>query len=92
VQHTFWIYIEVNNKPRKYLVQHEVLNKNTEHFTVLGRHKTLVISSNRPLFKTIGLKDRKPDFKLIAGELKHHELLEKIIEAIDAIMRMKRDV
>jgi hypothetical protein len=53
-----------------------------ERYKVIAKNKSLVLSSNRPTFRTRGLKHRKPDWKLVDGKVETVSGLEAIIEAI----------
>jgi hypothetical protein len=64
------------------MVEHTVINERIEHFKVIGKNKSIVLESNRPLFRNRGLKHRKPDFKLIEGTVDFIGSLDVLIEEI----------
>lgn len=77
------ITIQHDNYTYRYTVKHKVIDDRTEHFTLVAKNKTLVISSNRPyLRKHPGLKKWEPELKLIEGEISNVSFLEKIYQAI----------
>ncbi|MBD0376922.1 MAG: hypothetical protein ICV51_14985 [Flavisolibacter sp.] len=47
-----------------------------------SRNGHILIESNRPLFRNKGLKKRRPDFKVVEGQLRNLSFTEKIIAAI----------
>ncbi len=69
------------------MVEHTIVDARTELFKVVGRNKFIVLESNRPLFRNRGLKYRKPDFKLIEGNVDYtgsmHLLVDAILEIVD---------
>lgn len=79
----FWIAVQYDRKPWRYVVEQRRTSATEEQFTVLAKKKKLVITSNRLLFRNKGLKHRRPDYKLIQGEVWNISFLEQIIDAID---------
>ena len=77
----FWITIKEGWKQYRYL-EHIPIDERTEHFKVHGRNGYILIESNRPLFRSKGLKKRRPDFKVVEGQLRNIGFLEKIMEAV----------
>jgi hypothetical protein len=59
----------------------------SEKFRVIARNKTIILESNRPFFRNKGLKYRKPDWKVISGDVHRGSGLEmlqnKILEVVD---------
>lgn len=82
----FWIFIKADWKTNKYQVVHEAVSEREERFTVIARNKTLVFSSNRPLFRNKGLKHLKPDYNLIQGSINNRSYQDLIVEAIDIVV------
>ena len=82
----FWITIKDGYKNHKLLVEHISINSHKERFKISGRDKFIVLESNRPLFRGKGLKYRKPDWKLVEGEVKYTGgLLDQVKEAINEL-------
>lgn len=78
----FIINLVHDRKKYKYLVEYNQVDKKFEHFIVKAANKTLVVQSNRPLYKSKGLRHRKPDFKLIRGQVSNIYFLRLIYDAI----------
>jgi hypothetical protein len=83
----FGITIRVDGRTIRLQVERIYLSGQIERFEVKARNKTLTIQSNRPLLRGKGIKHRKPDYKLIAGDIKSSGALEKIIEAVHSYLR-----
>lgn len=83
----FGIVIRVDGRTIRLQVERVYLSEQIERFDVKARNKTLTIQSNRPLLISKGIKHRKPDYKLIVGDIKSSGALEKIIEAIHSYLR-----
>ncbi|MBK5271412.1 MAG: hypothetical protein JJE22_10395 [Bacteroidia bacterium] len=43
------------------------LSDQLEKYRITARNKTLTLQSNRPLLKAKGLKNKKPDWKMVEG-------------------------
>jgi hypothetical protein len=83
----FWIEVRVTfDKKGKYLVEHMPISSQEEHFIITARNGSLILSSNRPLFRNKGLKKRPPDFKLIQGTTSDISFLEDVVNAIMRVM------
>jgi hypothetical protein len=67
---------------RTYIVRHQVVDKRTEKFVVQRMDEIWILESNRPLFRSKGLKKRRPDFKFIDGDVRNVTFLAKMEEAI----------
>ncbi len=76
--------IRVKKDGRNYNLKVKLLylDERTERYEVIGKNKSIVIESNRPLFRNKGLKHRRPDWKLIRGEEMYGGSLEPLYEAI----------
>lgn len=77
---------DYSKKIRLNVEQFDVTDR-SEKYRVVARNKTFVMECNRPLFRNKGLKHRKPDWKVIEGEVGRGSGLEqiqiKILEVID---------
>lgn len=62
-----------------------------ERFRISGRNRSIVLQSNRPVFKLRGLKHRQAEWKLFEGTITYKSLLESIIKELDMEVR-KRDI
>lgn len=84
----FFITVKSGYRNYRLKVQHILVDDRYEHFKVIARNKTLLLQSNRPFFRKRGLKHRRPDWKLLDGEIFHgavyEQILEQIMKVIDA--------
>lgn len=85
----FGITIRVDGHYIRLQVDRIYVSEQIERFEVKARNKTLTIQSNRPLLRGKGIKHRKPDYKLIAGDIKSFGALEKIIESIQLSLKRR---
>ena len=79
---TFQITLKNDYKLLRFNVEHINITGISEQFRIVAKNKTIVIESNRPLFRNKGLKSRKPDFKLIEGVVLYQSGLDQVISAI----------
>lgn len=78
----FAITVKHDQRNLKYSVTYQPLNTSFELFTIIAANKTLVIESNRPLFRSKGVKHRKPDFRLKEGSVSNVHFLKLIYEEL----------
>ena len=83
---TYPITVEHDRRIYRYLVQHKPIDERTEHFLVIGRNKTIIVESNRPLFRNRGLKHRRYDLRIIDATSKVAGFERKVCEAISGII------
>lgn len=85
----FDIQIKYSGRWYKLKVEQFNVTERLEKFKIIGRNKTIVLESNRPLFRNKGLKHRKPDWKLVEGSLTStsglEEIQQKILEIVDTV-------
>jgi hypothetical protein len=72
------------NEKQTYFVEHIPVSSREEHFFVTRGGETIVISSNRPLFRNKGLKHRRGDYEVISAQMHNIGLFNKIVDAIEA--------
>lgn len=77
------VYLSVGEH-RTYFVEHIPVSGREEHFFVRRAGKTMVLSSNRPLFRNKGLKHRRGDYQVLSAQVHNIGLLNRIIDAIEA--------
>lgn len=65
-------------------MEHVPVSSREEHFWVKRAGETIVLSSNRPLFRNKGLKHRRGDYEVISGQMHNIGLFNKIVDAIEA--------
>lgn len=66
-------------------------DERVEHFEVTGRNKSITVRSNRPLLLSKGIKHRKPDYVLIAGQIQTAGVVAVIIEALHERVKRLRE-
>lgn len=79
----FWIDLEYNGLPYRFLVNYLSTEQQLEHFQVTAGSRHLLISSNRPLLRQQG-NLATPTYILKEGKVTAKALLPKIYQAIDA--------
>lgn len=79
----FKITIQYDRKQCKYLVQLLPDVKGWEMFQVIGANKSIFLRSNRPMLRAKGLKQRRPQWQILAGTIhSSSSALDRIKEAI----------
>ena len=78
----FRINIGEGRKSIRLSVERIHLDERTERFMVAGRNGSIVVESNRPLFRNKGLKHRRADWKQIEGQNLSTHTIEKICAEI----------
>ena len=61
-----------------------------EHIRIVGKNKSLVFTSNRPLLKSKGLKHRPIDFKLIEGTVNNSFFLTLLTKSLEEELNKNR--
>ncbi|MCB9056735.1 MAG: hypothetical protein H6549_12840 [Chitinophagales bacterium] len=78
----FGIVIQVDGKLKRLRVERIYHSDQIEKYIVVARNKTLTFRSNRPLLRKKGLKHRRPDWKLVDGQIHNRYVLEIIVEEL----------
>lgn len=78
----FYISVRWEMKYVRLKVERVYLSNQIERFNVIARNRTIVIQSNRPLLRANGMKHRKPDWKLVEGEIFNMSFLVSLINTI----------
>jgi hypothetical protein len=61
----------------------EILNDGAhEQYELIGRDRSVLIESNRPHLRKLGLKHKRPSWRIIQGKVLLLGLLDKYIEEI----------
>ncbi|HTB52946.1 MAG TPA: hypothetical protein VK718_09255 [Ferruginibacter sp.] len=79
---TFKIRIKYSGRWYQFVVEQFDVDERNEKFRIIARNKIVVLQSNRPFFRSKGIKHRKPDWKVIEGEISNSSGLEDIQKAI----------
>jgi hypothetical protein len=77
-------YIELKSGYNKIKLLIELLYKDerVERFKITGKDRFIVVETNRVLFRSKGLKHRKPDWKVIEGKVNYPQSFDQVKEAI----------
>lgn len=87
----FYISVQWENRYVRVKVERTYQSDQIERFKVIARDRTLVLQNNRPLLRTNGMKHRKPDWKMVQGELLNLTFLQSLIFTINRyIIREER--
>ena len=79
----FVINVPHDRKFIKLIVERISPTDRIEQYRVSGRNRSIILQTNRPIFKLRGLKHRRPGWQLIEGTLKYKSLLEAITNEIE---------
>jgi hypothetical protein len=83
----FWITIDNDRRQLRYKVDFVPVNDRLEYFRVKGGNGSVVFSSNRPLYRSRGVRKRQPDILLVEGRLSNLSVQRKIVEALQEYIR-----
>ena len=82
----FQITIKHHWRNLKFTIERMNVTDRSEQFKIVARNKTVVLESNRPMYRNKGLKKRKPDFKVVEGNLNgsgFEQLVVAIMEVVE---------
>lgn len=85
----FWITLKHGYKTIKLLIKPGLKTDAAEQFEVIARNKTIVVESNRPKLRKLGLKYWQPEWKLVSGNIQYHSGLVDIGKAIMKVIEPK---
>lgn len=88
----FWITITHDRKNYSYEVEQIEKTISFEKYRVNGRNGSVVFQNNRPIFKSRGLKHRRPDWKMIEGKIRYRSFAELLVEAINNHLKNNPDL
>jgi len=86
---TFHITIEYHKRAIRLSVEQLSIDDRMERYSVRGSNGTIMIESNRPLFRARGLKHRPPTWRQIDGKPLGDHALQLIGAAIQQYMEKK---
>lgn len=78
------IIIKDQYKNYRLIVEYTKVDSRKEHFKVSSKTSYLLISSNRPFFRSKGLKHRRPDYDIIEGRVYNSSVYNKILDELNA--------
>ena len=82
----FYITIIVDRRAYRLKVEHIYIDSVKEQYRVSGRNKSIVVQSNRPLFRNRGVRHRRPNWKVIEGNVFNSNLdpvYQEILKVVD---------
>jgi hypothetical protein len=68
------------------------LSEQVERIKVMGRNRSIVLQSNRPLLRLKGLKNKRLDWKLIEGQMNNSHVLQAIILKLERLLKTSTDL
>jgi chorismate mutase len=83
----FHYLIRNDGKIIRLIAERIYLSDQVEKYKVTARNKSLTLQSNRPLMRKKNLRYRRPNWKLIEGQLYNSAVLEKIIDALESWLK-----
>jgi len=86
---TFPITIEYHKRAIRLSVEQLSIDDRMERYSIRGANGTIIIESNRPLFRARGLKHRPPNWRQIEGKSLGDHALQLIGAAIQGHMEKK---
>lgn len=63
------------------------LSEQVERIKVMGKNRSIVLQSNRPLLRLKGLKNKRLDWKLIEGQMNNSHVLQAIILKLERLLQ-----
>lgn len=63
------------------------LSEQVERIRVMGKNRSIVLQSNRPLLRLKGLKNKRLDWKLIEGQMNNSHVLQAIILKLERLLQ-----
>lgn len=68
------------------------LSEQVERIKVIGKNRSIVLQSNRPLLRLKGLKNKRLDWKLIEGQMNNSHVLQAIILKLERLLKTATDL
>jgi hypothetical protein len=68
------------------------LSEQVERIKVMGKNRSIVLQSNRPLLRLKGLKNKRLDWKLIEGQMNNSHVLQAIILKLERLLKTSTDL
>lgn len=68
----------------KFLVEQLPSTDAFDFYKVIGRNKSITFQSNAPVFRRRGLKYRRPDWKVVEGDIWNATFKTAVIAALEA--------
>ena len=68
------------------------LSEQVERIKVMGKNRSIVLQSNRPLLRIKGFKNKRLDWKLIEGQMNNSHVLQAIILKLERLLKTATDL
>jgi hypothetical protein len=68
------------------------LSEQIERIKVMGKNRSIVLQSNRPLLRLKGLKNKRLDWKLVEGQMNNSHVLQAIILKLERLLKTATDL
>jgi len=68
------------------------LSEQVERIKVIGKNRSILLQSNRPLLRLKGLKNKRLDWKLIEGQMNNSHVLQAIIVKLERLLKASSDL
>lgn len=68
------------------------LSEQVERIKVIGKNRSILLQSNRPLLRLKGLKNKRLDWKLIEGQMNNSHVLQAIIAKLERLLKASSDL
>ena len=68
------------------------LSEQVERIKVMGKNRSIVLQSNRPLLRIKWLKNKRLDWKLIEGQMNNSHVLQAIILKLERLLKTATDL
>lgn len=68
------------------------LSEQVERIKVMGKNRSIVLQSNRPLLRLKGLKNKRLDWKLVEGQMNNSHVLQAIILKLERLLKTATDL
>ncbi len=79
----FWISFFVDQKRYRFLVERLPSDESFDYYKVNGRNGSMVLRNNQPVLRKHRLRYRRPEWKVMSGEVWNSYFKEKLIAAIE---------
>lgn len=83
----FYISVQWENRYVRLKVERTFQSDQIERFKVIARNRSLILQSNRPLLRSNGMRHRKPDWKLVDGEIFDMAFLQSLVLTINRFIK-----
>ena len=85
-------YFNFQSNGKNYRLHISKIYESTQliRYQVRGKNKSLIFQNNEPLLRTLGLRHRRPDWKLIEGQIHDPGFLTNLILYLDRLQKKEK--